>query len=359
MTSNLASNIEHIKREKDGLDVLSDIYIYAVLGEKVTPEDLIRFKWYGIHAQDKKDNLFKIRIPLSLGLLELSQLKLISKILNEFKNSKMSLTNNQKIEINNLKLYDIPNIFSLLESVNLNTTFESGDTVRNVATCAVSGVENDEIIDVNEIANKLNETFKGSKLFSNLPNRLKISITGCSKNCITHGNQDINFKAIKNNKDKALFKTEICGHYIGVVTPSQVVPLARATAKVYRDYGDREDILNKSFQNLVNSWGIDKFFDILDSSINFRIKKIEIEEKYNETTEHIGIYKSKTKSKNYIGYKLNSLKLENLDIENLITLLEKYEIEKIKIASMGILVFLEVLEKHSSTFLEEFRKLSL
>ena len=44
MSNNLALNIEQIKKEKSGIDVLADIYIYSIFGEKITPSDLERFK---------------------------------------------------------------------------------------------------------------------------------------------------------------------------------------------------------------------------------------------------------------------------------------------------------------------------
>ena len=34
MSNNLALNIEQIKKEKSGIDVLADIYIYSIFGEK-------------------------------------------------------------------------------------------------------------------------------------------------------------------------------------------------------------------------------------------------------------------------------------------------------------------------------------
>ena len=63
MSNNLTLNIEQIKKEKDGLDVLSDIYIYAVLGERVTAKDLIRFQWYGIYQHEDNLDYFRIVIP--------------------------------------------------------------------------------------------------------------------------------------------------------------------------------------------------------------------------------------------------------------------------------------------------------
>jgi sulfite reductase beta subunit-like hemoprotein len=71
MSQNL--NIEKIKKEKKTIDILTDIYFYAIFGELIPLEDLERFNWYGIYAQDEKQEFFELRIPLFLGELNLIQ----------------------------------------------------------------------------------------------------------------------------------------------------------------------------------------------------------------------------------------------------------------------------------------------
>ena len=60
-------NIEKIKKEKSGIDILGDIYYHAIFEEKISAEDLERFKWYGIYSLNENNDSFKLKIPLSLG----------------------------------------------------------------------------------------------------------------------------------------------------------------------------------------------------------------------------------------------------------------------------------------------------
>ena len=48
-----AKRVERIKKEKSGLDVLADIYRYAKTSQEIDPEDIDRFKWYGLYTQNK------------------------------------------------------------------------------------------------------------------------------------------------------------------------------------------------------------------------------------------------------------------------------------------------------------------
>ena len=150
MSQNL--NLENIKKEKDGIDVLADIFFHAVFGELVTPADLERFKWYGVYAQDEKQEYFKLRVPLSLGELNLNQLKTLSLISKKFSDDTLIFSNEQKVEFKNLKIYDLPNIFNLLLEAKLNTHFEAGHTIRRVLTCPVNGIDDTQLVDVEPLA---------------------------------------------------------------------------------------------------------------------------------------------------------------------------------------------------------------
>ena len=61
---------ERIKKEKDGLDVYEDILRYARTGfHTIDPEDMVRFKWYGVYQQKPKEGHFMMRIKIPGGRL--------------------------------------------------------------------------------------------------------------------------------------------------------------------------------------------------------------------------------------------------------------------------------------------------
>lgn len=359
MSKNLSLNIEQIKKDKDGLDVLSDIYIYAVLGERASEADLIRFKWYGIHQQENSKNYFKLKIPLSLGQLNLEQIKTLSFISKEYAKNSLDLSTSQKIEFKWLKMHDLPHVFNLLHNVNLSTIFESGHNVRSVITCPINGIDTTQLADVSELADKLNSTFIGNKNFSNLPNKLQIAISGYSEGCVLDYTPDISFNANKNDKDKTVFSVKIIGEHLGYITPSQVVNTARAIAKIYKDFGNREDVENSSFKSLVSNWGFNKFFDLLVSTVNFKIKNINLDnEERKDRQPRLGINESKIQGESYIGCKIESLEIGSLGFDNLVTLLEKYNASKIKITHKGNIIVLDAPTSSASNFANDLKKVN-
>ena len=342
MSNNFTLNIEHIKKEKDGLDVLSDIYVYAVLGERVSQKDLIRFQWYGIYQQEDNTNYFKVVIPLPLGELNVEQLKTLATISKEYAKNSLSINHGQRIEFKWLKMHDLPHIFNLLHNVNLSTIFEAGHTVRNIITCPINTVDCKQLINVSDIASKINATFIGNKKYSNLPNKLQMAISGCKEGCNLEEIPDVTFDAYSYKNNKVLFSVKIIGEHIGYITPSQVTQTAKAIANIYKEYGNRTEAKKSTFASLVTSWGLQEFNDILDSFVNFNIKRIILDVDNTSTKgEHFGINKSVIEGQCYIGFKIESLDLNANDFSNLAKVLEKHDASRIKLTNQGNIIILD------------------
>ena len=74
-------DIEAIKRTKDGLDVLDDIYRYACEGFDAIPEDdFERLKWYGLFRRKQTPGFFMMRLRMPNGFLTSEQLEGIANI---------------------------------------------------------------------------------------------------------------------------------------------------------------------------------------------------------------------------------------------------------------------------------------
>ena len=358
MSNNLALNIEQIKKEKSGIDVLADIYIYSIFGEKITPSDLERFKWYGLYAQDEKQEFFELKIPLEMGELNLVQIETLSQISKNYANNSLNLLSSQKIELRNLKLHNLPNIFNMLHNVGLNTEFEAGHTVRRVLTCPVNGIDETQLFDVTDLANRLNKTFIGNKKFDNLPNKLQMAISGYEEGCDVQFTPDVSFNATKDLKEKIVFAVKIMDRTIGYVTPPQVLNTAKSIARIYKDYGDRENPQNNSFGALVNSWGYDKFYDILNASINYKIEKnIFIKNNPSPRKPRMGINSSKIENESYIGCRFNLSTMKGSTFDSLHQLLKKHEVSKIKITHKANIIILDAPSKNAHTLAKELEQI--
>lgn len=342
-----AQRVERIKKEKDGLKVLEDIYVYAVLGEEVNPEDIDRFKWYGLYTQNKNlqaeddDTLyFMLRVKLPNGELNLEQIKAVGNISKEFARGTADFTTRQDIQFHYITVRDLPAVFKQLDDVGLSTVFAAGDVPRNVATCAVNGIDHDQIMDVRPIVEKVNAYFKGNKNLSNLPRKYKVGISGCNKHCMSHEIQDLSFTATKVTDTKVLFDVHVGGgmasnkqvaQHIGYVTPSQVLPMVKAVTKLYKEYGFRDNRRKARLGHVLAEWGKEKFIEVLHENINFVIKDQQVQNftPYKQR-EHFGIHESTQKSKSYIGCSLETGHIGADGLFTLHDLLKKHSATSIK-----------------------------
>jgi len=371
-----AQRVERIKQEKDGLDVLQDIYRYAITGEEVDPEDIDRFKWYGMYTQnrnlqDENDPTlyFMLRVKLEGGLLTLDQLKVIAQISEQYARGTADFTTRQDLQFHYIRVVDLPEIFRLLDTVKLCTIFAAGDVPRNVVSCPVNGIDHDEITDTTEIVDKLNAAFKGNRNFSNLPRKFKVGVNGCCKNCMNHEMQDLSFNAVKQENGRIQYAVSVGGglasnrqvaKHIGYVAPSQVVPLAKAVTKIYKEHGLREKRNKARLGHLIDQWGVSEFVNTLQSMLSFRIKEPkELEYTHSKFREHFGVHESKQKGESYIGCALNggSIALEGLN--SLISLMEKYKASKLKATVTQNIIITDAKTETAQEFAKELDKVGI
>lgn len=342
-----AQRVERIKKEKGGLDVLKDIYVYAVLGEAINPEDIDRFKWYGLYTQnrnlqDETDETlyFMLRVKLEHGSMNLEQLRMVGEISRDYARGTADFTTRQDIQFHYITVSNLPEIFRKLQSVGLSTTFAAGDVPRNITSCPVSGIEHDEIYDVREIVSKANDYLRGNKNLANLPRKYKIGISGCHKHCMGHEIQDLSFTAVKTDNGKVVFDVSVGGglasnkqiaSHIGYVTPSQILPTLKAVSTIYRDHGLRENRRKARLGHLLTAWGVQKFKEVLHEKLKFKLKDEQIQEytPYSKR-EHFGIHESKIKSQSYIGCAINGGHIGDKGLFDLADILEKHGATTIK-----------------------------
>ncbi len=178
------SKIERIKAEKDGLDVLPDLLRAARDGwDTLAPEDVGLLKWYGLYEHNTHDGNFMLRTKVVQGVLSADQAEVMAGIAEDFGRGVIDCTTRQCFQIHWIRLEQVPEIFERQQRVGLTTLGACGDITRNVVGCTLAGLAHDEIVDGYGTARAVHEYFLGNKLYSNLPRKYKISVTGCAEDC--------------------------------------------------------------------------------------------------------------------------------------------------------------------------------
>ncbi|DAB38225.1 MAG: ferredoxin--nitrite reductase [Sulfuricurvum sp. GWF2_44_89] len=353
-----AERIERIKREKDGLEVISDIYRYAQTGEAIDPEDIDRFKWYGIYTQNRnlqeaedETQYLMLRVKLDGGYISAKQAEVLGDISVQFARESGDITTRQDIQFHWLKIEDLPELLERLSAVGLSVVGASGDCPRNIVSCPVNGIDHDQIDDVRDVVVALNNLYRGNPDFSNLPRKFKIGVSGCNKHCIQHEVQDLAFTAVKEG-DEIRFSVSVGGgqasnrriaDHIGYVKRRDIVKIAEAVARIYRDSGRRDNRNKARLGHLVEDWGVERFVAELEKE-----SRVELE-RYDGAPftpyprrSHFGVGASVKKGYNTIGCALTSGRIKGENLLKLGRILDLYKAEGITLTTTQNFVILNV-----------------
>ena len=276
MSEQKLSKVELEKLEKDGLDVLNDIYRYAEGGDidAVTPDDLNRFKWYGLYHDRPKDGFFMLRVRLPGGILSAEQTEAVADLAATVAPGRLELTTRQTFQLHTIALKDIPHVFDVLHAVELNTVGACGDIPRNVVSSPVAGIAADEWIDPRPFYHALNDHFQGNRDYSNLPRKYKVTVAGGGTDATQAPINDLAFtpgRIVLDGEQVLGFNVWVGGGLshephlsvpIDVFVPADpdlVVEVARAVTLIFRDWGYREKRNHARLKYLVADWGAERF----------------------------------------------------------------------------------------------------
>lgn len=353
-----AERIERIKREKDGLEVISDIYRYAKTGEAIDPEDIDRFKWYGIYTQNRnlqdaedETQYYMLRVKLEGGYISAKQAEVLGEISVQFARESGDITTRQDIQFHWLKIEDLPEILERLAVVGLSVLGASGDCPRNIVCCPVNGIDHDQIDDVRDVVVALNNLYRGNPDFSNLPRKFKIGVSGCNKHCIHHEVQDLAFTAVKTG-DELRFSVSVGGgqassrriaDHIGYIKRRDIIKVAESVARIYRDAGRRDNRTKARLGHLVEDWGIERFVETLEKESHVVL------ERYDGAPftpyprrSHFGVGTSVKKGYNTIGCALIGGRINGEKLLKLGRILDLYKAEGITLTTTQNFVILNV-----------------
>ena len=92
------------------------------------------------------------RIKLVDTRMNLEQLRVMSEIGVKYTKGLVDFTTRQNVPVSlYILIKDLPTIFDMLNNVGLTSRMASGDGPRPIMTCPVSGLDNDEIYNVQEL----------------------------------------------------------------------------------------------------------------------------------------------------------------------------------------------------------------
>lgn len=369
------NEVEYIKLEKDGLDVIQTIIDkYSKEGyDSITPDDMNRFKWAGVYEQKPRNGYFMMRVRINSGLITHQQLTVLAKIAKEFGRGIANITTRGAIQFHWVQVENIPAIFVLLASCGLSSIEACGDCPRTIVGNPLTGVDKDELMDTTEIVQQINEFFVLNKDFSNLPRKFKISVSSSIHNAAHAQINDLAFTpAVKKIDGKTvvgfhvwagggLSAAPMLAQKLNIfVKPEEVLKVTKAACTIFRDYGYREKRTHARLKFLIKDWGIEKFQEKL-------LEYVDVidecgDDKLNDwnASYYYGVHAQKQENKNYIGVNVPFGEVTAEELLQLASICKEYGDGTIRTALTQNLILTGIDDKDVSSLLELdiFKRLS-
>jgi ferredoxin-nitrite reductase len=337
------NKFEKIKAEKDGLDVKNQLEDFAQMGwEAIDASDRdYRLKWLGVFFRPVTPGQFMVRMRMPHGVMNSLQMRVLAEIVERYgDDGNADITTRQNLQLRGIRLEDIPDIFNRFKAAGM-TSIQSGmDNVRNITGSPVSGIDKHELIDTQELVQKVQDmitnTGEGNPAFSNLPRKFNIAIGGCPDNSIHAEINDIAFiPAYKNGEIGfnvlvgGFFSAKRCEAAIPLnvwVPPNDdVVELCRAILEIYRDNGPRANRQKSRLMWLIDEWGLEKFRAEVEKEVGKPLAEAaEKDEIVWEKRDHLGVFPQKQPGLNFVGFNVPVGRLFAPDMFELARLAEVY-----------------------------------
>lgn len=330
---------EEIKLEKDGLDVIHDLYRYAKTGfSSIAEDDFERFKWYGVYRQRPKDSgYFMLRTKIPGGQLNRDQARVIASIAEDYGRGFMDVTTRQTFQMHWLRIEQFPDIFARLEKVGMTTSGACGDDTRNVVGCPVAGIDREELFDATPYLQAISDHMTNNRDFSNLPRKYKISVGGCAIEC---QQPDINclslFGVVRKDGTKG-FGVKVGGglsssphmaQTLDLFVPldlEKTVSVVHAISEIFRDEGYRERRTRARFKFLVADWGAARVTEEVRNRLKWKPDPAEEWlHPVDAESDHFGVHEQKQPGLHYVSVSCLGGRISSKDMVRVIELAAKF-----------------------------------
>jgi sulfite reductase (ferredoxin) len=364
---------EQNKRNQDGLDVYHRIiHEYAVNGwDSIDPADLSgRFRWYGLYTQrPEEDKMFMMRIRVPGGALNAQQLQACADIARVWGGGVMDVTDRQNFQFHHIRIEDVPQIWATLAAVGLSTLETCGDVTRNVLGCPTAGVDAAEYIDATPYVLAVTRRLTGTKEFSNLPRKYKISITGCTHRCACDEINDIG--AVAHRVDGrvgfdvlvggGLSTTPHMAQSLGAfVLPDELEQVCVGITKLFRDYGYRRARNRARLKFLVADWGVAKVREVLEKKYLGRrlVDGPDAPTSSASHRDHIGVHRQND-GLLYVGFPMLAGRTRADQVAGIAAISHRHGKGRVRLTTQQKMVILDIPEARVETVIGELAGIGL
>ena len=255
------SNFVLQRAEQFGRQVLSRLE-GSLSEDQFRPLRLMNGLYLQLHA-------YMLRINVPYGCLNSAQLRKLAHVARVYDKGYGHLTTRQNMQLNWIKLSDMPEILLELASVEMHGIQSSGNCIRNITADEYAGVAAEELEDPRVYCEILRQWSSLHPEFSFLPRKFKIAVTGCEHDRAAVRAHDIGLRLHRNEAGEPGFevfvggglgRTPFIGKSIrGFLHTRHVLSYCEAILRVYNQLGRRDNKYKARIKVLVHEMSAEEF----------------------------------------------------------------------------------------------------
>jgi sulfite reductase (NADPH) hemoprotein beta-component len=212
---------------------------------------------------------YMLRIAVPYGTLSSRQMRRLAHIARTYDKGFGHFTTRQNLQLNWIKLVDVPEILSELAGVEMHCIQTSGNCVRNVTSDQFAGATPDEIEDPRPLAEIIRQWSSLHPEFTFLARKFKIAVGAAEADRAALLWHDMAVQIVKNGEGRVGYKvtagggmgrTPYIAHVMSeFVEREDILAYLEAVLRVYNMDSRRDNIHKQRIKILINTVGPEEF----------------------------------------------------------------------------------------------------
>ncbi|HZQ43022.1 MAG TPA: NirA family protein [Acidobacteriaceae bacterium] len=307
------------KYERNPLDLWDDLLAHAAENKAPDAEFRFRFKFHGLFHVAPAQDSFMLRMRVPGGSITAAQMRGLAGMAEQWGCGRLDLTTRANVQIREFEPRSIVDVLNTVQKLGMSSRGSGADNIRNITASPISGYDAHELIDVQPLADGLQNYISNSRDLYGLPRKFNIAIDSGGAISTLADTNDIGFVAVRVGENKSVpegvyFRVLLCG-ITGhkqfatdcglLLRPDQLLAVAAAMVRVFAENGDRTDRKKARLKYLVDKWGVEKFLEETEKKLAFPVLRVDASEceprRSINRAGHIGVHAQAQSGLNYVG----------------------------------------------------------
>ena len=289
MNESQFNKVESIKAQED-IDELKEAILAFRNGDLSEDQFRSMRTLKGVYSQRQAGGQM-VRIKLPFGRTTFSQLLLLADISETYSDGLVHFTTRQDVQIYNVSLDRIPELWSKLEKDDITLRGSGGNSVRNVTATALAGIDPKEPFDVSPYAYTVFKYFLHNPVCQEMGRKIKISFSSSEEDTGLSFIHDLGFvprlrefDGVEHRGFKVLIggglgAQPLLAQEINDFLPeNQLIPFIESVLRVFNSYGERMNKNRSRLKYLVREIGLREMLVLIEQqTIALPIKSLWVD----------------------------------------------------------------------------------